>query len=79
MGLEGKTRVSDVSDALEMANRSVAVGIQEPASGQRRRRDIFHLYSMMSCTTNCDPLSYKGYGCYCGFLGSGDIVDPIDR
>jgi hypothetical protein len=47
--------------------------------GGRRKRDIFHLYNMMSCTTQCDPLSYKGYGCYCGFLGSGLTVDAIDR
>ncbi|EFX80412.1 putative phospholipase A2, partial [Daphnia pulex] len=45
----------------------------------RTKRDIFHLYNMMSCTTQCDPLSYKGYGCYCGFLGSGLTVDAIDR
>ena len=46
---------------------------------RRTKRDIFHLYNMMSCTTQCDPLSYKGYGCYCGFLGSGLTVDAIDR
>lgn len=45
----------------------------------RTRRDIFHLYNMMTCATHCDPLSYKGYGCYCGFLGSGNAVDFIDR
>lgn len=49
------------------------------SSSSRNRRDIFHLYNMMSCTTQCDPLSYKGYGCYCGFLGSGLTVDAIDR
>ena len=45
----------------------------------RTRRDIFHLYNMMTCATHCDPLAYKGYGCYCGFLGSGNAVDFIDR
>ena len=50
-----------------------------PRSVGRTKRDIFHLYNMMSCTTQCDPLSYKGYGCYCGFLGSGLTVDAIDR
>uniref|UniRef100_A0A1Y1JWS4 Phospholipase A2 n=1 Tax=Photinus pyralis TaxID=7054 RepID=A0A1Y1JWS4_PHOPY len=34
---------------------------------------------MISCATGCDPLIYKGYGCYCGFLGSGYPVDGIDR
>ena len=27
----------------------------------------------------CDPLSYKSYGCYCGYLGAGEPVDVIDR
>lgn len=45
----------------------------------RRKRSAVQLYSMVSCSTGCDPLSYKGYGCYCGFLGSGYPVDPIDR
>ncbi|RZC33425.1 phospholipase A2 [Asbolus verrucosus] len=34
---------------------------------------------MVSCATGCNPLIYKGYGCYCGFLGSGYAVDGIDR
>ncbi|KAK9504259.1 hypothetical protein O3M35_010634 [Rhynocoris fuscipes] len=34
---------------------------------------------MVLCATGCNPLSYKGYGCYCGFLGSGYPTDPIDR
>lgn len=45
----------------------------------RPKRSLFQLYSMIKCTTPCDPLDYKGYGCYCGFLGSGYPVDPIDR
>ncbi len=27
----------------------------------------------------CDPISYKGYGCFCGFLGNGKALDGIDR
>ena len=34
---------------------------------------------MIKCGTGCNPLVYKGYGCYCGFLGSGKTVDGIDR
>ncbi|XP_075976225.1 uncharacterized protein LOC142976635 [Anticarsia gemmatalis] len=45
----------------------------------RGKRGVFHLYNMMYCATGCDPLSYKGYGCYCGFLGSGRPTDGIDR
>ena len=70
----------DVVDLSDHQNVSVTTALNPLLSrSQRRRRDIFHLYSMMSCTTNCDPLSYKGYGCYCGFLGSGTIVDAIDN
>ena len=45
----------------------------------RNKRSIFHLYNMMLCGLKCDPLSFKGYGCYCGLLGSGREVDRIDR
>ncbi|CRL05186.1 CLUMA_CG018100, isoform A [Clunio marinus] len=45
----------------------------------RSKRDVFNLYSMIKCATGCDPLIYKGYGCYCGFLGSGRALDGIDR
>ncbi|XP_049842660.1 basic phospholipase A2 notechis 11'2 [Schistocerca gregaria] len=48
-------------------------------SYRRPRRGVFNLYSMVQCATGCDPLRYKGYGCYCGFLGSGYPVDPIDK
>ncbi|XP_063931738.1 phospholipase A2 A2-actitoxin-Ucs2a [Zophobas morio] len=46
---------------------------------QRSKRGVIHLYNMVSCATGCNPLIYKGYGCYCGFLGSGYAVDGIDR
>ncbi|XP_044259389.1 basic phospholipase A2 PA-10A isoform X2 [Tribolium madens] len=45
----------------------------------RPKRGVIHLYNMVSCATGCNPLIYKGYGCYCGFLGSGYAVDGIDR
>ncbi|XP_065217564.1 basic phospholipase A2 PA-10A [Planococcus citri] len=44
----------------------------------RSKRGILELYNMVVCATGCNPLIYKGYGCYCGFLGSGYPVDPID-
>ncbi|XP_030562948.1 uncharacterized protein LOC115764200 [Drosophila novamexicana] len=46
---------------------------------QRGKRDVAKLYSMIKCSTNCDPLIYKGYGCYCGFGGHGVPNDGIDR
>jgi len=44
-----------------------------------RKRAVWDLSRMMKCSTGCNPLIYKGYGCYCGFLGSGNTVDGIDR
>jgi len=43
------------------------------------KRAAVDLYNMIKCGTQCNPLVYKGYGCYCGFLGSGGVVDGIDR
>ncbi|XP_037026841.1 uncharacterized protein LOC119067799 [Bradysia coprophila] len=45
----------------------------------RSKRGALELYSMVKCATGCDPLIFKGYGCYCGFLGSGRTLDGIDR
>lgn len=45
----------------------------------RFKRGVTHLYNMVVCATGCNPLAYKGYGCYCGFLGSGFVIDGIDR
>jgi len=44
----------------------------------RDKRGALQLAGMMVCSTKCDPLSFKGYGCYCGFLGDGEPVDAID-
>ncbi|KAI9554042.1 putative phospholipase A2 [Daphnia sinensis] len=76
MGARGERGSDDqvvTSMAMVQSRRTAGDG------AGRTKRDIFHLYNMMSCTTQCDPLSYKGYGCYCGFLGSGLTVDAIDR
>lgn len=48
-------------------------------SRRRPRRSVVHLYDMVVCSTGCNPLIFKGYGCYCGFLGSGLTVDGIDK
>ena len=60
-------------------NKALNHGTNGTTSSRRPRRSVVDLYHMISCTTDCNPLSYKGYGCYCGFLGSGDVVDGIDR
>ena len=44
----------------------------------RGRRGALHLAGIIKCATGCNPLSYKGYGCFCGFMGSGTPVDGID-
>jgi len=43
------------------------------------KRASWDFYAMIKCGTGCNPLVYKGYGCYCGFLGSGPTVDGLDR
>ncbi|XP_020293311.1 uncharacterized protein LOC109859342 isoform X3 [Pseudomyrmex gracilis] len=48
-------------------------------SHTRFKRGVIHLYNMVVCATGCNPLAYKGYGCYCGFLGSGYVIDGIDQ
>lgn len=44
----------------------------------RDQRGAVHLYGIIKCATGCNPLSFKGYGCFCGFQGSGEPVDAID-
>ncbi|XP_050088542.1 uncharacterized protein LOC126572881 [Anopheles aquasalis] len=51
----------------------------QPSREGRSKRGVYNLYSMIKCATGCDPIIYKGYGCYCGFLGSGQALDGIDR
>nr|XP_034828535.1 uncharacterized protein LOC117985854 [Maniola hyperantus] len=48
-------------------------------NGDRGKRGVLHLYNMLTCATGCDPLDYKGYGCYCGLLGEGRPTDGIDN
>ncbi len=45
----------------------------------RAKRSIVQLAGMIRCVSGCDPFSFKGYGCYCGLMGSGKPVDLIDR
>ncbi|CAK9823606.1 Phospholipase A2 OS2 [Anthophora retusa] len=52
---------------------------EESLTHRRFKRGVIHLYNMVVCATGCNPLAYKGYGCYCGFLGSGYVIDGIDR
>ncbi|KDR07539.1 hypothetical protein L798_02919, partial [Zootermopsis nevadensis] len=68
------------SKRLEAESQLLQAPEEEPGQGsKRRKRGVLHLYNMVLCATGCDPLAFKGYGCYCGFLGSGYTVDGIDR
>ncbi|XP_050432743.1 basic phospholipase A2 PA-5 [Adelges cooleyi] len=62
------------SAILESASQS---DDKEPQT--RPKRSAFQLYNMVVCATGCNPIAYLGYGCYCGFLGSGLPVDAIDN
>ncbi|KAH9368847.1 hypothetical protein HPB48_004346 [Haemaphysalis longicornis] len=47
-------------------------------AGARARRSIVQLANMLKCVSGCNPLSYRGYGCFCGYMGDGTPVDHID-
>ncbi|KAH8383950.1 hypothetical protein KR009_011407 [Drosophila setifemur] len=61
------------------SNASEPVEQKPQTEADRGKRDVARLYSMIKCSTGCDPLIYKGYGCYCGFGGHGVPTDGIDR
>ncbi|XP_049693214.2 uncharacterized protein LOC110382307 [Helicoverpa armigera] len=72
-------RYSVPEDDYMKGVRNIDPQVYMSKSENRGKRGVFHLYNMLYCATGCDPLSYKGYGCYCGFLGSGRPTDGIDR
>lgn len=65
---------TSVSVSAARANRTKKV-----EEAERDKRGALDLGHMIKCATGCNPLVYKGYGCYCGFMGSGRVVDGIDR
>ncbi|XP_014475693.1 PREDICTED: basic phospholipase A2 homolog 1 isoform X3 [Dinoponera quadriceps] len=67
------------SSANDTKVLTVADGLKETSTHARFKRGVIHLYNMVVCATGCNPLAYKGYGCYCGFLGSGYVIDGIDQ
>ncbi|KAH6929682.1 hypothetical protein HPB50_004740 [Hyalomma asiaticum] len=52
--------------------------VERHRAGARARRSIVQLASMLKCVSGCNPLSYRGYGCFCGYMGDGTPVDHID-
>ncbi|KAK9891699.1 hypothetical protein WA026_015666 [Henosepilachna vigintioctopunctata] len=70
---------SKMQNNVEMsASRNYSVN-ETISEENRNKRGLINLYNMVSCATGCNPLIYNGYGCYCGFLGSGYVMDGIDR
>ncbi|CAH0553903.1 unnamed protein product [Brassicogethes aeneus] len=67
---------ASLASKLNDKNSSYTSNLNEES---RSKRGVIHLYNMVSCATGCNPLKYKGYGCFCGFLGSGYPVDGIDK
>lgn len=45
---------------------------------ERGKRGALHLAGIIKCATNCNPRTYVGYGCFCGYLGAGEPMDNID-
>lgn len=76
MGVNGRT-----TNLVQQPNikTSFRTSEKEGSSHARFKRGVIHLYNMVVCATGCNPLAYKGYGCYCGFLGSGYVIDGIDQ
>ncbi|XP_071478262.1 acidic phospholipase A2 2-like [Diadema antillarum] len=47
--------------------------------GKRKRRALGQFGSMITCATGRSPWDFYGYGCWCGFGGQGQPVDPLDE
>merc|ERR1712106_762949 len=84
--LEDEAEWSDNSILPDPISREQVPGLfdtifseMDPMSRNSSKRAAWDLYDMVKCSTGCNPLVFKGYGCFCGFLGSGQPVDGIDR
>lgn len=64
-----------------LAHSNASASYVIPKKGTKRhgrtKRGVAQLYSMVKCATGCDPIVYKGYGCYCGFLGQGEPLVSV--
>lgn len=62
---------------LSNASASYVIPKKNKKRLSRSKRGVPQLYSMVKCATGCDPIVYKGYGCYCGFLGQGEPLVSV--
>nr|BAQ59587.1 contractin A [Toxopneustes pileolus] len=51
----------------------------DPGSERLDEESVINFGWMSSCVTNSTSTRYNGYGCYCGFGGSGTPVDDLDK
>ncbi|XP_003740450.1 uncharacterized protein LOC100899826 [Galendromus occidentalis] len=66
------------SDLYENSSSIVIADAPSHRVLSRHRRSVLQLASMLKCVTGCSPLAFQGYGCFCGYMGDGAPVDPID-
>ncbi|KAL3266951.1 hypothetical protein HHI36_011101 [Cryptolaemus montrouzieri] len=71
---QNRTNIMRAADEKNRTNQKLNDVTQE----RRSKRSVWNLFHMINCATGCDPLSYNGYGCFCGLLGEGIPVDGID-
>ncbi|GFQ76246.1 phospholipase A(2), partial [Trichonephila clavata] len=71
---------SDIRRDTTMATKDREADFHAKAQAKkfRFRRNVMQMARMLKCMSGCNPLSYRGYGCYCGYMGSGQPVDDID-
>lgn len=48
-------------------------------TAKRVKRNLYQFGKMINCATVRSWTDYIGYGCYCGWGGSGNAVDDTDR
>ncbi|GFW80308.1 phospholipase A(2) [Trichonephila clavipes] len=79
--IERNNAVSDIRQNTTMATKDREADFHAKAQAKkfRFRRNVMQMARMLKCMSGCNPLSYRGYGCYCGYMGSGQPVDDIDR
>lgn len=62
---------------------STVLGLSLADVGHTRdKRSVMRLGEMISCTTKKNMMEvlqqFNGYGCWCGFGGKGQAIDPVD-